>query len=67
MVLQSACAFVREQDAEWINFSHLSQHLYKIFYKLNPKHLGSKDKKYNNLLRFITDYTNDFEVCQDDD
>jgi len=66
-VLQSARAFLGEQDEEWVNFSRLSQHLYETFYKLKPRHLGPKDKKYKSLLKFIADYPDDFEVRQDDD
>lgn len=66
-VLQSARAFLGEQDQEWVNFSRLSQHLYETFYKLKPKHLGPKNKKYKSLLKFITDCHDDFEVRQDDD
>lgn len=58
---------VDEQDGEWVNFSRLSQHLYETFYKLKPRHLGPKDKKYKSLLKFIADYPDDFEVRQDDD
>jgi hypothetical protein len=66
-VLQTARAFIREQDEEWINFSRLSQHLYETFYKLKPRHLGPKGKRYKSLLKFITDCHDDFEVRQDDD
>lgn len=66
-VLQSARDFLRQQDEEWMNFSRLSQHLYETFYKLKPKHLGPKDKKYKSLLRFIADCPDDFEVRQDDE
>jgi len=66
-VLQSARAFIREQNEEWVNFSRLSQHLYETFYKLKPRHLGPKGKRYKSLLKFITDWHDDFEVRQDDD
>lgn len=66
-VLQTARAFIREQDEEWINFSRLSQHLYETFYKLKPRHLGPKGKRYKSLLKFIVDCPDDFEVRQDDD
>ncbi|MBZ0298376.1 MAG: OST-HTH/LOTUS domain-containing protein [Anaerolineae bacterium] len=66
-VLQSARDFLRQQDEEWMNFSRLAQHLYETFYKLKPKHLGPKDKKYKSLLKFIADYPDDFEVRQDDE
>lgn len=66
-VLQSARDFIRKQNEEWVNFSRLSQHLYETFYKLKPKHLGPKSKKYKSLLKFIADYPDDFEVRQDDD
>lgn len=66
-VLQSARDFLRQQDEEWMNFSRLSQHLYETFYKLKPKHLGPKDKKYKSLLKFIADCPDDFEVRQDDE
>ena len=65
-VLQSAHDFVCKYDGDWVNFSRLSQHLYETFYKLKPKHLGPKDKKYKSLLKFIADYPDDFEVRQDD-
>lgn len=66
-VLQSARVFLGEQDGEWVNFSRLSQHLYETFYKLNPRYLGTKDKKYKSLLKFIADYSNDLEVRHDDE
>jgi hypothetical protein len=66
-VLQSARDFLRQQDEEWVNFSLLSQHLYETFYKLKPRHLGPKDKKYKSLLKFITDYPDDFQVRHDDE
>lgn len=64
-VLQSARVFLGEQDGEWVNFSRLSQHLYETCYKLKPKLLGPKGKKYNSLLKFIADYSDDFDVRQD--
>ncbi len=67
MVLQSARAFTGEQDEEWVNFSRLSQHLYETFYKLKPRHLGPKGKRYKSLLKFFTDCHDDFEVRQDDE
>ncbi|MBZ0300176.1 MAG: hypothetical protein K8J31_10560 [Anaerolineae bacterium] len=66
-VLQSARDFLRQQDEEWANFSRLSQHLCETFYKLKPKHLDPKNKKYKSLLKFIADYPDDFEVRQDND
>ncbi len=66
-VLQSARDFLRQQDAGWVNFSRLSQHLYETFFKLNPKRLGQPGKKYKSLLKFISDYPDDFEVRQDDE
>lgn len=65
-VLQSARDFIRELGEEWVNFSRLSQHLYETFYKLKPKHLRPKSKKYKSLLKFIADYPDDFEVRQDE-
>ena len=66
-VLQSARVFLGEQDKEWVNFSRLSQYLYETFYKLKPKHLGPKSKKYKSLLKFVADYPNEFEVRPDND
>lgn len=64
-VLQTARNFLQTQDAEWVNFSRLSQHLYETFYKLKPKHLGPPGKKYKSLLKFLGDYPSDFELHQD--
>lgn len=64
-VLQAARDFLQTEDAEWVNFSRLSQHLYEMFYHLKPKHLGSPGKKYKSLLKFLGDYPSDFELRQD--
>ncbi|MEB2286598.1 MAG: OST-HTH/LOTUS domain-containing protein [Anaerolineae bacterium] len=66
-VLQAARDFLREQNEEWANASRVMQHLYEIFYKLKPKHLGQPDKKYKSLLKFLEDHPSDFEVCADTD
>lgn len=66
-VLQAARDFIRERDEEWVNFSRVAQHLYETFYKLKPKHLGSPDKKYKSLRKFLEDYPTDFELRRDDD
>lgn len=64
-ILQAARDFLREQNEEWVNASRVIQHLYEIFYKLKPKHLGQPDKKYKSLLKFLEDYPSDFEVRAD--
>ena len=66
-VLQAARDFIREQDDEWVNFSRVAQHVYEKFYDLKPKRLGSPDKKYKSLLKFLEDYPSDFELKEDTD
>lgn len=64
-VLQSARDFLSSCDEEWVNFSRLSQYLYETFFQLKPKHLGQPCKQYTSLLKFLTDYPNDFELRPD--
>jgi hypothetical protein len=66
-VLQAARDFLREQNKEWVNASHVMQHLYETFDKLKPKRLGPPGKKYKSLLKFLEDCPGDFEVRADDD
>lgn len=66
-VLQAARDFIQAQDEEWVNFSRVSQHLYKTFYNLKPKHLGQPGKRYKSLLKLLADYPSDFELRQDSD
>jgi hypothetical protein len=66
-VLQAARDFLRERGEEWVNFSHVVQHLYETFYNLKPKRLGAPDKKYKSLLKFLMDYPSDFELRADVD
>lgn len=61
-VLQAARDFLKGCDEEWVNFSRLSQYLYERFFKLKPKYLGQPGKQYTTLLKFLTDYPNDFEL-----
>lgn len=65
-VLQTAREFMQAQDTMWVNFSHLSQHLYETFYMLKPRHLGDTSKKYKSLLKFVMDYPAAFEVRTDE-
>jgi hypothetical protein len=64
-VVQAAHNFLREQNEEWVNTSHLMQHLYETFYKLKPKRLGQPGKKYKSLLKFLEDHLSDFELRAD--
>jgi len=66
-VLQTARDFLKASDEDWVNFSRLSHHLYKTFFKLKPKRLGLPGKKYKSLLKFLADYPDDFELCPDDE
>jgi hypothetical protein len=61
-VLETACQFIQEQSAAWVNFSRLAQYLYERFYQLNPKRLGQAGKKYKSLLKFLADYPATFEL-----
>lgn len=63
-VLQAAHSFLQKQNEEWVNVSHLAQHLYERFYKLKPKHLGQADKKYKSILKFLADLP-DFVMRRD--
>lgn len=66
-VLQAARDFIQAQDEDWVNFSHVSQHLNETFYNLKPKRLGQPGKKYKSLLKLLADYPSDFELRQDPD
>lgn len=66
-VLQAAREFIQAQDESWVNFSRVSQHLYKRFYHLKPKRLGQPGKKYKSLLKFIADYPADFQLRSEPD
>lgn len=54
-VLQAARSFLEAQNEEWVNVSRLAQHLYEVFYKLKPKHLGQPGKGYKSILKFLAD------------
>jgi len=66
-VLQGARDFILAQDEVWVNFSRVAQHLYERFYHLKPKRLGQPGKKYKSLLKFVADYSSDFELRSDPD
>jgi len=66
-VLQAAHDFIQAQNEPWVNFSRVSQHLYKRFYHLKPKHLGMQGKKYKSLLKFIADYPDRFQLRSEPD
>lgn len=66
-VLQAAHDFIQAQTEPWVNFSRVSQHLYERFYHLKPKRLGVPGKKYKNLLKFIADYPDRFQLRSEPD
>ncbi len=66
-VLQAAHDFIQKQGDEWVNFSHVSQHLYERFYKLKPKRLGQPGKRHNSLLKVIADYPERFQIRKEAD
>jgi hypothetical protein len=65
-VLKAAQDFIRQRDEVWVNFSHVSQHLYETFYKLKPRQLGKSGRRHKSLLKFLVDYPELFEIKPDD-
>ncbi|MCB9451171.1 MAG: hypothetical protein H6672_07010 [Anaerolineaceae bacterium] len=64
-VLQTVRDFLRGRNEDWVNFSHVVLHMYKVFPNINLKRLKLSDQTYKSLLKLLADYPSDFELRQD--
>jgi hypothetical protein len=65
-ILDETRTFIHDHGDDWVNFSHVSRHLYETFGKNIPKRLWENNGTYTSLTKFFAAFPEIFQMRKDD-